>query len=260
VIDLLWTGIGGLTGAELGMVTAWAIDRRRERRAWVRHYSIGVGALLGAGLGAAVSLPGALGSELEAAGPALKAVHDRFPAAFAAMSAAGSMDHKDQAALQNSVRPLMVSLIQAHRREMDDDSATAVGQLMLDETEPMAVAQPEACVAILDGRPAGLDLRTLASPEMRRRDAEVTGRLVQQLAAHPATPPTRLSDEEALRLSDLALARLTSGERDTVTPILLEKRRPSTAREAGAYCAFQRARLGAALDGQPGTVRRLLAG
>src|SRR5262249_33973916 len=106
----------------------------------------------------------------------------------------------------------------------------------------------------------GLDLRTLSSADLRQRDAEVTGRLVQQLAAHPAPPPVRLSDEEARRLSDHALARLTSGDRDTVTPVLLEHRKPSTAREAAAYCAFQRARLGAALDAQPGTVRRLLAG
>ena len=262
MIDLLWTGLGGLSGAEFGMIGAWAADYgRKARRAWLRRYCIGLGLLLGGALGAALTMPHAADGELDAAGPTFRALHDHYPAAFAEMSAAvAGTDRKDQAALQEKIRPVLVKLIAAHRREMDDDSAAAVGQLMLDETQALSDARPEACVAALEGRPIGEDLRKLQSPELRRRDTEVTSRLVQQVAANPAPAPARLSAEEDQRLSDHALAKLTSGERDTLAPLLLEHRAPATTREAAAWCAFQRARLGAAMDAQPGTLRRLLAG
>jgi hypothetical protein len=262
VIDLLWTGIGGLSGAELGMVGAWVADYgRKARRAWMRRYCIGLGCLLGAALGAGLTMPHPIETQLAASGPAFKAVHDRYPVVFAQMTAATrGMDKSDQAALQEKVRPLLVDLIQAHRSEMDDASAAAIGQLMLDETAALRDAKPEACVAALEGRPSGVDLRTVQGPELRRRDAEVTGALVEQLATRPATPAQRLTLDEDQRLSDHALAKLTSGERDTLAPLLLERRGPANAREAAAWCAFRRARLSAAMDAQPGTLRRLLAG
>jgi hypothetical protein len=260
VIDLLWTGIGALCGAEIGMIGAWAADYGRKRRAWVRRYAIGLGAPLGAAIAAAASLVQPPSPTFDASGPLLTAVHDRYPATFAQMVAATEgVPRTDQTTMQARLRPIMAALIQAHRPEMDDDSAQAVGRLMLDETEAMREAQPDVCVAVLDGRPTGVDLRVVSGPALQRRDAEVTAKLVEQLSTRPAEAPTPLAPDESRQLSDHALAKLSSGDRDVVTPLLLARRTPSTPREAAAYCAFQRARLGAAIDAQPGTLRRFLA-
>ena len=262
MIDLLWTGIGGLSGAEFGMVCAWAADYgRKQRRSWMRRYCIGLGFLLGGALGAAITMPHPMEQQIETAGPTFQAVRARYPEVFAQMrEAVRGVDKNDQMALQEKVRPMLVKLIAAHRNEMDDDSAAAIGQLMLDETEALREAKPEACVAAMDGRPIGEDLRKLEAPELRARDAAVTAQLVEQVAARPASAPSRLSDDENQRLSDHALAKLTSGDRDAIAPLMLERREPVNTREAAAWCAFQRARIGAAMDAQPGTLRRLLAG
>jgi hypothetical protein len=136
-----------------------------------------------------------------------------------------------------------------------------MGQLMLEETQALRQAKPEACVAALAGRPLGVDLRGVEGPDLRQRDAEVTAALIEQVASRPQPRPERLSPEEAQRLTDHALAKLTSGERDIVLPLLQPPgRTPASTAEADAYCAFQRARLGAAIDAPTGTLRSFLAG
>jgi hypothetical protein len=260
MIDLLWTGIGGLAGAEAGVVAGWAANRRSKLRPWTRRYLAGLGLALGAAIGAALSLPPVVDTRLDDAGPAFKAIHERYPALYAQMAAAAKgVDPRDTAALQEKLHPILASLIEAHRDEIDDHSAEAVARLMLDETDTLRDSSPQACVAALTGRPAGVTLRSASGPEFRQRSAEVTAAVIEQLAERPQPPPARLSPEEAQRLTGYALDKLTSGDRDTVLPLLQQGRQPSGSREAGAYCAFQRARLSAALDAQPGTLRRLLA-
>ncbi len=257
MIDLLWTGLAGLSGAEIGMIGAWIADRGRKRRPWMLRYCVGLGFCLGAAMGALVTMPRPADNRLDKAGPVFAAIRDHFPGAFEQMSAAAKdVDHADSVALQTT----LTRLIDAHRAEMDDDSAAAVGQLMLDETAALKDAKPEACVAALDGKPVGLDLRTVESPELRRRDAEVTAQLVQQVATRPAAPPKRLTADESERIGNYALGKLTSGDRDTIAPLLLDRRGPQTTREAAAWCAFQRARIAAAMDAPQGTLRRFLGG
>jgi hypothetical protein len=262
LISWLWTGFGALGGAELGMACAWAADYgRRTRRAWLRRYAIGLGLPLGAAIGAALSVVQPPETWFPAASPALQALHDRYPGVVAQMAEAiQGVRRSDEGALQGKMRPILANLLAAHRHEIDDDSAVAIGQLMLDETQALREAQPEACVALLGGRHAGVDLRAMAGPELRRRDAEVTARLVEQLSTRPAPPPAPLSAEAGQRLTDHALAKLTSGERDAVTPLLLAHREPATPQEADVLCAFERARISAALDASPATMRSLLAG
>ena len=264
MIDLLWTGFGAVAGAGLGGLAGWVVSdrwrtRRGHRRPGIRRVLAGTGVVIGAFVAAAVSAPPPGENELMAIGPAMTAIRTHYPGAFAEMRwAAKGVDPRDPVALQDRLRPLVAELIRVHRAEIDDASAQAMAGLMLDETEALRDAKPEACVAALRGRPLRVDLRSVEGADLRRRDAEVTAALIEQVATRPQPPPTRLTDEESQRLTEYALAKLTSGDREIVVPILQAGRQPSNPREAGAYCAFQRARLGAAMDAQPGVLRRLM--
>ncbi|WP_181893596.1 hypothetical protein [Staphylococcus pseudintermedius] len=49
-------------------------------------------------------------------------------------------------------------------------------------------------------------------------------------------------------------------QEDIVAELAQARRAPATPREAGAVCAFQRARLSAAMEAAPGILRRMLVG
>jgi hypothetical protein len=258
MIDLLWTGIGAIAGGGLGVAGGWAAKRWRPY-APLRRYAALAGALAGGVLGAVVATPPSLAAQLEAAGPAVKVLRRYHPGVFAQLAVAvkGS-DIRDGVTLQNQVRPLVAGLLAEHRREMDDESATALAQLMLAETDALKAASPEACVAIMTGEPVSADVRNLVSSELREMDAKVTAQLIRQEATAPQPPSPKLSDEEMQRLNAYALDKLTSGEREAVQPLLAQGRQPNGAREAAGFCAFQRARIAAAIDAPAGTLRRFL--
>jgi hypothetical protein len=164
----------------------------------------------------------------------------------------------DEVQLQNQVRPVVAGLLAEHRHAMNDESAAALGELMLAETEALKAAGPEACVAIMTGAPVSADLRSLVPASVRQQDARVTAQLIRQEATDPEAPSPKLSDEEMRRLDAHALDKLTSGERETLLPLLTHSRPPADAREAASFCAFQRARIAAAMDAPAGTLRRFL--
>jgi hypothetical protein len=269
MIDLLWVEIGSAAGAVLGgagglAAKRWSRAPRRAKR-WadtLRHMGLlgaGAGALLLGLVGAALSKPPSLDAQLEHASPALKAIRRYYPDAFAQMVVvADGLGPGDGVAIQNRVRPLVAQLVAAHRSELDDDTATALGRLMLDETQSLQSANPRACVALLTGEPVQVDMRTVVTRELVRRDAEVTARLIQQVATHPDTVQGKLSEAESQTLTEHALARLPNGDQEIVTPMLGQRRTPASDREAAAYCAYARARVAAALDGPSGVLRRLL--
>lgn len=259
MIDLLWVEVGGAAGAALGFAGGLAL--KRLRRAPRRSGLLGAaaGALACGFVAAALSTPPSLDVQLERSSPALRAIRRHYPEAFAQMVVvADGLGPGDGLALQNRVRPLVAQLVDAHRSELDDDTAQALGQLMLDETQSLEAANPQACVALLTGQPVEADLRGVASRDLVRRDGEVTAKLIDQVATHPAAPEGRLSDAESQALTDRALAKLPNGDRDVVTSLLTQRRAPASEREAAAYCAFARARVSAALDAPAGVLRRLL--
>ena len=261
MIDLLVTGIGIAVGAGAGAACGWAARRFGEApRGFTRFGGVG-GAALGGFVCALLSAPPSTAQRLDASGPAMQAIHKYYPDTFAQMVAASEgPSFQNAVILQGQLRPLVATLIAAHRSEMDDDTAQAMGQLMLDEADALKASNPQVCVAILTGKPVAVDLRSLVSAHEIRRDSEVTAKLVEQVATHPANPPSPLSEAENEALSTRALGKLTNGDQDIVISLLQQRRKASTAREAAAVCAFHRARFGAALDSSPGTLRRLLLG
>jgi hypothetical protein len=269
MIDLLWVEIGGVVGAGLGLVGGLRAKRwmRAPRRAkhWAvpsRHagtMGVVVGAMTLGLVGAALSKPPSLDVELERASPTLAAVHRYYPDAFAQMVVvADGLGPHDGVAMQNRVRPLVAQLVAAHRSELNDDTAAALGQLMLDETQSLEASNPQACVAILTGEPVQADMGLVVSRDLVRRDARVTAKLIEQVATHPASQQGRLTEAESQTLTDRALAKLPNGDQEAVTAMLTQRRQPGTTREAAAFCAFARARVSAALDGPQGVMRRLL--
>jgi hypothetical protein len=269
MIDLLWVEVGGVAGAGLGFAGGlnakrWMRAPRRAKR-WAvpsRHAGL-MGAVAGAmslGLaGAKLSTPPSLDIQLERASPALAAVHRYYPDAFAQMVVvADGLGPHDGVAMQNRVRPLVAQLVAAHRAEVDDDTAAALGQLMLDETQSLQTSNPAACVAILTGEPVQSDMRLEVAHDLVRRDAQVTAKLIEQVATHPATSQSKLTDAESQTLTDRALGKLPNGDAEAVTALISQRRTPGNDREAAAFCAFARARVSAALDGPQGVMRRLL--
>lgn len=206
------------------------------------------------------SVPPSIEADLDAAGPAFKAIHRFYPDVFAQMAAdAKTVDPKDPIALQNKIRPRLSALVAAHRAQMDDTSANALGQLMLDETQLLQSKSPQSCVAILGGGGATtIDMGSVFTPELVRHDAEVTARLIEQVATRPATPPDKLSDAQTQALVQQALKDLSADEQKVVTPLLQQQKTPSTPDEARAFCTFYRSLFTAAMRGPDQTLRRFL--
>jgi hypothetical protein len=205
--------------------------------------------------------PATLEAQLDAASPAFKAIHSYYPDVFAEIAAdARTVDPKDPVALQNKIRPRLSALVAAHRAQMDDTSANALGRLMLDETQQLQSMSPQSCVAILGGRAAStVDMGSVFTPELVRRDAEVTARLIEQVATHPASPPEKLPDAQTQALVLEALKDLPADDQRVVTPLLQQQKTPSTPEEARAFCAFYRSLFTAAMRGPDQTLRRFLA-
>jgi hypothetical protein len=197
--------------------------------------------------------------QLDGSGPAFQAVRRYYPEVFAQMAAdAKSVDPKDPVALQNVIRPRLADLMAAHRAHMDDASVNALGRLMLDETRALQAKSPQTCVAILGGETSVVDMGAAFSPELARRDSEVTAQIVTQVATRPASPPVKLADAEARALIEQALKELSVDEQKLVMPLLQQQKPPAGAEEARAYCAFHRELFTVALRGPDQTLRRLL--
>jgi hypothetical protein len=131
---------------------------------------------------------------------------------------------------------------------------------MLDETQQLQSKSPQSCVAILGGRGAStVDMGSVFTPELVRRDAEVTARLIEQVATHPASPPEKLPDAQTQALVLEALKDLPADDQRVVTPLLQQQKTPSTPEEARAFCAFYRSLFTAAMRGPDQTLRRFLA-
>lgn len=247
-------GLGGLIGMFVNMV------RGKPSR-------IGAGlALALAFLGARLATftlppPRPVEAQLDAAGPAYQAIHRYYPEVFAQMAAdAKTVAPGDSVALQNKLRPRLAALVAAHRAQMDDTSVNALGRLMLDETLALKARSPQACVAILGGGPAPVDIGMVFPPELARRDAEVTAQILTQVATRPAVAPPKLSDAETQALIGAALKELSADEQKLVTPLLQPQKTPATAEEARAFCAFYRDLFTAAMRGPDQTLRRFLVG
>jgi hypothetical protein len=259
---ILLAAIGGGVGAGLGGLLGLAFDRVQGKRS---QASLVLAIALAMG-GGQVALwtrpkPATLEAQLDAAGPAFRAVHQYYPDVFAQMAAdARTVDPNDPIALQNKIRPRLSAVVAAHRAQMDDTSANALGQLMLDETQLLQSRSPPSCVAILGGGGATtIDMGTAFTPELVRRDAEVTGRLIEQVATHPASPPEKLSEAQTQALVMQALKDLSADEQKVVTPLLQQQKTPSTPDEARAFCAFYRSLFTSAMRGPDQTLRRFLA-
>jgi aconitase B len=97
------------------------------------------------------------------------------------------------------------------------------------------------------------------TPELVRRDAEVTARLIEQVATHPASPPEKLPDAQTQALVLEALKDLPADDQRVVTPLLQQQKTPSTPEEARAFCAFYRSLFTTAMRGPDQTLRRFLA-
>ncbi|HEY0436428.1 MAG TPA: hypothetical protein VGC92_07305 [Phenylobacterium sp.] len=257
LLALVGAGIGGGLGGLLGMV----FNMLRGKPSPVGGVLAVVLGLIGAGVATVTlpSRPAAMEAQLDAAGPAFQAIHRYYPAVFAQMAAdAKTVDPKDSLALQNKIRPQLSALVAAHRGEIDDTSADALGRLMLDETQALLTRNPQACVAVLGGGPAGLDMGEALPTDLARRDGEVTAEILTQVATRPAPSPPKLSDAETGTLVAAALTDLSADERQLVAPLMQARKAPVGAAAARAYCAFYRNLLTTALRGPDQTLRRFL--
>lgn len=257
--DILAAAIGGGFGGLLGGLAGAGIDRLRKKPSRLATYAGLALALVGARTAVAVTAP-SIEQQLEAS-PAIRAIHRYYPETFAQMAASlKGVDTSDQIALQDKIRPQLAALVATHHAQTDDASAEALGRLMLDETAALQAKSPEACAGLLTGGQIKVDMRTAMSPDILKRDSEVTAKLIEQVATHPAAPPTKLTDSEGRALAARALKKLSNEEAATVTPLLEQQRQPSNPREAHAYCSFYRAFFQSALETPGGVMRRLLAG
>lgn len=192
--------------------------------------------------------------------PVFSTIHRYFPGDYAnIVSSLKGRDLSDQAAVRSTVYPYLTGILSRRKRELSDESANNLMSLAEDEAKIIMKDNPKDCIAFATGKGASVNLASEFSPEMRQRDFDVTGKVLEQVATQPAPPAQPLSEADQTVLAQKALLNMTPEDRSVVIPLLSQNKTPSTDGEMKAVCEFYVSIIGAALADRPDTVRRMMA-
>jgi hypothetical protein len=249
--------VGGAVGAGLGI----GLGKRKPAAAGGPRLSIVLGAglaVIGA-LGGAVALRAMAGDALDRTNPTLAVLHRYYPAQYRQVVEATAAHPGDPIATRNAVGPAIAGLLRAHARQIDDASARRMFTLVVSEARILHDRAPGACIAMLSGGGAQVNVAALMTPQMRKADDDNTAAVLEQVATRPAAPATPMDRGQAGALAVEALRRLPTDQRMVANMLLSEHRRPATASEAQVVCGFEINLFQAALDGPPSQIRALLS-
>ena len=264
---ILACALGGVVGgvAATAGIGAWRratgkpapVGRARGRLGLV----VSVFAVLGGRAGAMLNQP-SIESQIDKANPEMSALHRYYPAQYGQIVEAVKTNGRAPDAIvkvQAVAVPLISQIIASHAREIDDANSRDLFQVVAEEASLVGARNPTACVNLVQGRPAGVDISQMLTPALAAEEREVSVRVLEQIATRPATPAAPLSQAQAKPLAVSAFSQLSPQQRQAVQPILANPALAWTDEQKTAYCAFAVKLIQTAIAGPPGTVRRLTA-
>ena len=256
--------IGGAAGGAIVTLleAAWRKFRKEPagKRSAIFNVLTVVFVIGGARLATIVGQP-SMEEQVDRANPALAALHKYFPADYQKMMATvrAQGPGTDPALVHSKMLPYVSNLIAQHAGELDDQRSFDSFSLVVDEMRLLREKSPSSCVAMLNGTPLTVDLSTIMTPEMQKRDLANTAAVLEQVATHPAAPASPLPKTQITSLVTGAFAKLNKDQQIVVGPLLVAGRPPKTPAEEQAMCSYDIALFEDALAGPPGTLRGLLA-
>lgn len=199
--------------------------------------------------------------QLDQGNPAIASLHRYFPADYKSMVAMirAQRPGTDVAAIRAKMLPYVSNVIAQHAKKIDDVRARAIFSLVVDESRLLKEKNPESCLALLNGKAPTIDLASIMTPEMQKRDLANTAATLEQIATRPAPPPSPMPKTQAVALTLKAFDRLTRAEQNLVGPIIMSGNQPQNQLAMGAFCNFEIELFTVALAEPPGTLRSLMA-
>ena len=258
LIGAVGGGVGGALGAAVGWFVGKRLGKPGTRTANLAPI-LGVVAAIGGSMAARAVLAPSAENRIDASSPTLAILHRYYPDKYQRIVAVAKANPSDKIALHNAVAPIIGETVREHARQIDDASATRLFGLLVAEAKVMRDKAPAACISMLAGGSARVDLSTIMTPQMKRMDADTTAAVLEQIATRPVAPAQPLAPAQARALALSALDRLAPADKALVADMFAHARRPASDVESRTMCGFDIALFQDALNGPPGTVRALIA-
>jgi len=216
-----------------------------------------IGAIAG-GLIAPRLLGPRLDQRLAAASEAVAVLQRRYPSDYARLRAKAKAGPKTPTALRAAAEPVIVGLLRGQRAEMSDAVADQLIDLRIDEARAVRAKDPQACLSFFLDDAKAIDVDPLVGPALTAREAQVSARALEQVIAHPATPPRPLTEDSRRLLVAGALLTLPRETSRMAQPFIAFHLLPGDADQARALCDYEIALYAEALRGPSGTARSLM--
>ena len=262
LLGVIGAAIGGALGGAGGALLAWAIGKARGRAGAGRsRIAIATGIVCAAAVGglAPKLLQPTIEQQLDQGNPLFATLHRHYPAEYAKIVETMKGGIPDNIAFHNQTAPVISQIVHSRIQQLDDDSASKLFTLAIEEATLLRDRDPISCLSLLAGGTTRIDLASVMPAEMKRHDEATSVAVLEQLATRPASPVQPLAAERQRELGVAALGSLSQGDRDLVAAQFQNRRQPANDAEARAMCLFNIAIFNTALNGPPGTIRGILA-
>jgi hypothetical protein len=231
----------GAFGGALGAAVAWVLEKLARRKlAWTKFLPmVGVAIAVAAGRSVLNDPTETALRELDQI-ETVAALKAHYPQDYELLQRTVRNGNSSASAieLQNSIRPIIAAVVQRQAPKASPDNAYDMMKLAADEATALKAVDPKACVVMASGAQADIDLSKVITGEVRRRDFEVTSRLLTQAATNPYPPAAPLNEKEAIDFAMAALNQIDQANRSETIALLDNLAARESGHENELLCDF----------------------